>query len=120
MAKLKITLYSTNSSIRALIRREFHGYQYELVEVTNATGKSAAKANEIRQDTIVKLKLPDNADFVVSTAGLNSKTESLAATLALRQGRRDVYPLILPEALDWLRQALDKRGELVLVGADQA
>ena len=120
MNKLKITLYSCNTSIRSTLRKAFQGFQYEFIEVTDASSTVAAKPNEQRQDAIVRLALPAKVDFVVSTSALNSKTEGLAATLALKQGRNDVYAVVLPEAMDYLRDQLDKKGELVLVGADQA
>jgi hypothetical protein len=51
---------------------------------------------------------------------MNSKAEGLAATLALKQERNDVYPVVLPEGIDFLRTKLDEHQRLVLVGSDQA
>lgn len=120
MKKLRITLYSCNASTRSVIRKAFKGFQYDVIEVTDSSSAVAAKPNERRQDAIIRLDLPDKVDFVVTTAALNSRTEGLAATLGLKQGRNDVYAVVLPEAMNFLREQLDKRGELVLVGADQA
>lgn len=119
--KQKITLYSTSDTIRKAIRTAFKGAAYEVFEVTDSVQAPRANINEHQQSgTVTRLKLPDKVDVVVSVAALNSKTEGLAATLALRQGRRDVYAVVLPEALNWLRDLLTKKGELVLVGSDQA
>lgn len=118
--KLKVTLYSVNGALRSKIRTAFKGSRYELIEVTDSKKYSADNVNEIRQNTIDRLALPEHVDFVVTASGLNSKTEGLAATLALKQGRNDVYVVVIPEAMDFLRAKLDERGELVLVGADQA
>lgn len=122
MKKQKITLYSTSSSIRAQIREAFEGYGYHVLEVTDSTKATKAKGvNEEQQDgTIGRLRLPEKVDAIISTSGLNRKTEGLAATCALRQGRNDVYAIVIPEALNFLRGLLDRHGELVLVGADQA
>ncbi len=121
MRKLKITLYSVNSTLRSTIRTAFKGAQYDVLEVTDATKAPQANVNEEQQaGTIGRLNLPHRADYVVTTTALNSKVEGLAATLALRQSRNDVYAVVLPEGMDYLRAQLDKRGELVLVGSDQA
>ncbi|MBO0676867.1 hypothetical protein JRC04_05280 [Mycolicibacterium sp. S2-37] len=118
--KLKVTLYSVNVALRSHIRKAFDGHQYEVIEVTDSKKFGAEDSKVIRQDTIDRLNLPDNADYVVTTTGLNSKVEGLAATLSLKQGRNDVYVIVLPEGMDFLRNKLDQRGELVLVGADQS
>lgn len=77
--------------------------------------------NEEQQiGTAGRLNLPEKVDFVVSNTGLNKDSEWLAARLAIKQGRNDVFVIVLPEALDYLRDKLDLYGELVLVGADQA
>lgn len=119
--KYKLTLYSTNDSLRAKIRDAFKGAAYEVVEVTDGAKIARSDINEVQQaGAMGRLQLPDKVDAVVSTTGLNSATEGLAATLGLKQGRNDVYAVVIPEAMDWLRNLLAKRGELVLVGADQA
>lgn len=122
LKKLKITLYSTSDTIRSKIRTAFEGHGYHVVEVTDSTKATHAKGvNEKQQEgAIGRLSLPHKVDAVVSTSGLNSKIEGLAATCGLKQNRNDVYAVVLPEALDWLRGLLDRKEELVLVGADQA
>lgn len=119
MIRKKITLYSVNTTLRSTIRKAFDGEAYEVVEVTDSK-KFGSSEREIRQDTIDRLALPDRVDLIVTTTGLNSKTEGLAATWALKQNRNDVYVVVLPEGMNFLRAQLDKRGELVLVGSDQA
>ncbi len=120
--KLKITLYSTSASIRSQLRTAFEGHNYHLVEITDSVKATHTKGvNERQQDgTIGRLNLPLKVDAIVSVAALNRATEGLAATCALRQGRNDVFPIVLPEGLDYLRDLLDRKAELVLVGADQA
>lgn len=121
MIKQKITLYSVNAVLRSQIREAFEGYAYEVHEVTDGTKMPRSDINETQQaGTAGRLVLPAKVDAVVSTTGLNSKTEGLAATLGLKQRRNDVYAVVLPEAIDWLRDLLARRMELVLVGADQA
>lgn len=117
----KIILYSCDQSIRATIRRAFKGEQYSVIEVTDGSKFAREGINEQQQQgAIGRLELPGDADYVVSTSALNRKTEGLAATLSLRQNRNDVYPIVIPEAMNFLRSQLDRRGQLVLVGADQA
>lgn len=122
MKKLKITLYSTSDTIRSKIRTAFEGHGYHVVEVTDSTKATQTKGvNEKQQaGAIGRLSLPDRVDAVVTASALNKQSEGLAATLGLKQGRNDVYAVVLPEALDWLRGLLDRKEELVLVGADQA
>lgn len=121
VVKQKITLYSTSDPLRSAIRKAFKGYGYVVHEVTDGMKLTRAGINEEQQvGAVGRLTLPDKVDAVISIAALNSKSEGLAATLALKQGRNDVYAVVLPEALDWLRDLLTSRGELVLVGADQA
>jgi hypothetical protein len=119
--KLKIVLYSCDAGIRSAIRKAFKGDHYEVIEVTDGSKFAREGINEQQQQhALSRLTLPDDADYVVSTAALNRKTEGLAATLALKQARNDVYPVVLPEAEAYLRNQLDRRGQLVLVGSDQA
>jgi hypothetical protein len=121
LKKLKITLYSTSDSIRKVIREAFKGHAYTVNEITDSVKAPRVSINEEQQmGTVGRLNLPDRVDAIVSVAALNSKTEGLAATLALKQNRNDVYAVVMPEGMDWLRGKLDKYGELVLVGADQA
>lgn len=121
MEKQKIILYSCDMGIRSTIRKAFEGDHYEVIEVTDGSKYAREGINEQQQQgTISRLTLPDDADYVVSNAALNRKTEGLAASLALRQGRNDVYPVVLPEGMNYLRTQLDRRGSLVLVGSDQA
>lgn len=122
MKKLKITLYSTNDALRSKIRTAFEGHAYHVVEVTDSVkGARGGSVNEKRQEgAIGRLALPLKVDAIVSSSALNSKTEGLAATCGLKQDRNDVYAVVIPEAMDWLRDLLDRKGELVLVGSDQA
>lgn len=121
MSKQQITLFSCDVGIRAAIRKAFKGENYDVIEVTDGSKFAREGINERQQDGAVgRLTLPDNADYVVSKSALTSKTEGLAATLALKQNRNDVYPVVIPEAIGFLRNQLERRGELVLVGADQA
>ena len=117
----KLTLYSVDSALRSAIRKEFAGDQCEVLEVTDSSKFARPGVNEQQQTASMgRLELPDTVDMVVSRSGLNSKTEGLAATLGLKQSRNDVYAVVIPEALDYLRSRLDRTDELVLVGADQA
>lgn len=116
-----ITLYSCDIGVRAAIRNLFEGEAVEVFEVTDSTKFTRENINEQRQEgTIGRLNLPGNVDYVVTKSALNRKTEGLAATLALQQDRNDVLAVVLPEAIDFLRNQLDRRGSLVLVGSDQA
>lgn len=120
--KQKITLYSVNDALRSKIREAFKGHAYKVLEVTDSkklTTTTGANV-ECQAGTVGRLALPDKVDAVVTASALNSRTEGLAATLGLKQGRNDVYVIVIPEALDYLRDMLARRGELVLVGADQA
>lgn len=119
--KLEITLYSTSDTVRSAIRTAFKGSGYSVKEITDSTKAPRSDLNETQQPgTAGRLNLPDRVDAVVSVAALNAKTEGLAATLGLKQGRNDCYAVVLPEALNWLRDQLDKHGSLVLAGSDQA
>ena len=121
MEKLKITLYSVDNGIRSAIRTAFTGAGYIVTEITDSSKLPRADINEKQQPgTFGRLNLPHKVDAVISTAALNRKTEGLAASLALKQNRNDVYPIVLPEAFDFLRARLANFGELTLVGADQA
>ncbi len=111
--KQKITLYSTDSALRSAIREAFKGSGYEVLEVTDSAKMPRAGINEEQQaGAYGRLNLPDNVDYVVTKSALNLKTEWLAASLG-------TYTVVIPEALNWLRDKLAKKGELVLVGADQ-
>jgi hypothetical protein len=111
--KLKITLYSTDNALRSAIREAFDGVAYEVLEVTDSAKMARSGVNEQQQSgAFGRLSLPDHVDYVVSRSSLNMKTEWLAASLG-------THPVIIPEALDWLRGKLAKKGELILVGADQ-
>lgn len=57
-------------------------------------------------------KMPKSADMVVSTAATNSKDEWTAARLGC-------VVAIIPEAMAWIRQQLEMKGSLVIVGADR-
>ncbi|WPH57792.1 hypothetical protein [Mycobacterium phage WXIN] len=119
--KLKITLYSVDMGVRSAVRAAFEGAGYDVLEITDASKQPRVDINEEQQPgTMGRLALPDRVDAVVTKTGLNSKIEGLAATLALKQGRNDVYAYVLPEALNALRGKLDRLGELVIVGGDQA
>ena len=112
MIKQQIVLYSCDDGIRATIRKELGSFQVEIHEIPDAIDLKAAK--------IGRLDLPSEVDYVVTKAALNKSSEGLAASLALKQNRNDVFAVVLPEGLDFLRGKLDKRGKLVLVGSDQA
>lgn len=122
MNKQQITLYSTSDALRKTIRTAFKGAAYEVWEVTDGAKVTTTAGANVKQQpgTAGRLNLPDRVDAVVTNSALNSKSEGLAATLGLKQDRNDVYAVVLPEALDWLRDRLAKYGELILVGADQA
>ncbi len=121
VTKQRITLYSADATIRKAIRDAFEGVGYDVLEITDASKAERPGINEQRQEgTIGRLRLPDRVDAVVTRSGLNSKTEGLAASLALKQGRNDVYAYVLPEAMDALRAKLDRLGDIVIAGADQA
>lgn len=121
MDKQKVILYSCDLGIRSAIRKAFKGEQYEVIEVTDGSKFAREGINEQQQaGTMGRLELPDDADYVVSKAALNSRIEGLAASLALKQKRNDIYPVIIPEAMGFLRDQLARRGELVLIGGDQA
>ncbi|AAN12802.1 gp160 [Mycobacterium phage Omega] len=107
--------------IRSAIRTAFEGAGYAVKEVTDSSRPPRVDIDEEQQPgTISRLRLPDRVDAVVTKTGLNSRVEGLAASLALKQGRNDVYCYVIPDALDALRAKLDRMGELVLVGGDQA
>lgn len=119
--KQKITLYSCDNSIRCAIRTAFEGIGYDVTEITDAAKMERKGINEERQEgTVGRLNLPNRVDAVVSTSSANKRSEGLAASMALMQNRNDVYLYVLPEAINALRNKLDKLGELVLVGADQS
>lgn len=121
MSKQKIVLYSCDLGIRSAIRKAFKGENYDVIEVTDGSKFARDGINEQQQQGAVgRLALPEDADYVISKAGLSSKVEGLAATLGLKQNRNDVYPVVIPEAMPFLRDQLDRRGQLVLIGADQA
>jgi DNA-binding response OmpR family regulator len=121
VTKQRITLYSADAAIRKAIRDAFEGVGYDVLEITDASKAERPDINEQRQEgTIGRLRLPDRVDAVVSRTGLNSKSEGLAASLALKQSRNDVYVYVLPEAMDALRAKLDRLGDIVIAGADQA
>lgn len=112
-AKLKITLYSTDNALRSAIREAFDGVAYEVLEITDSAKMARSNINEQQQaHAYGRLSLPSNVDYVVTRSSLNLDTERLAARLG-------TFPVVIPEALDWLRDKLAKRGELILVGADQ-
>ncbi|AGS82447.1 hypothetical protein SEA_YEET_147 [Mycobacterium phage Yeet] len=119
--KLKVTLYSSDNGIRSAIRTAFSGAGYDLLEITDASKAPRVDLNEEQQPgTIGRLQLPERVDAVVTKTGLNARVEGLAASLALKQSRNDVYCYVIPEALDALRAKLDRMGELVIAGGDQA
>lgn len=121
MPTQKITLYSADNGIRSYIRKAFEGAGYDLLEITDASKAERVDINEERQPgTIGRLELPERVDAVVTKTALNTRIESLTASLALRQGRNDVYCYVLPQALNPLRDKLDSLGEIVLVGGDQS
>lgn len=121
MDKLKIDLYSTSDQIRSAIREAFKGAGYEVIEHTDGSKPERMDITEVRQaGAYGLLTLPDRVDAVVTRTNLNKSSEGLAATLALRQSRNDVYCYVLPEAIDALRAKLSKLRHLVIVGSDQA
>ena len=112
MKKATVVLYSCDSGIRATIRKELESFQVEVEEIPDAI--------DLKDSKIGRLSLPDEIDFVVTKAGLNKASEGFAATLGLKQRRNDVFAVVIPEGLDYLRGKLAKRGSLTLVGSDQA
>ncbi|MCG7607136.1 hypothetical protein [Mycobacterium sp. CnD-18-1] len=119
--KLRIDLYSCDMGIRSAIRTAFQGAGYTVTEHTDSSRPERVDINEVRQPGAVgRLSLPECVDAVVTKTGLNRASEGLAATLALKQSRNDVYCYVLPEALDALRTKLSKLGSLTIVGSDQA
>lgn len=121
MSNAKVILYSVDSALRSAIRKELSGENCEVIEITDASKFTRPGINEQQQEGAMgRLELPHEVDLVVTRSALNSRTEGLAATLGLKQGRRDVYPVVIPEGLPYLRQRLEAKGSLTLVGADQA
>lgn len=121
MAKAKITLYSADNAIRSAIRTAFEGSAYHVLEVTDASKPERMDINEERQPgTVGRLVLPERIDGVVSRSAMNKRSEGLTASLALMQGRNDVYLYVLPEAMEALRNKQERLGDIVLAGADQA
>lgn len=105
-----IHLYSTNASLRKEIR-EVSNRKTIVVEHV-LTGTKKLNVNEVTQDGMF-LELPELADFVATRSALNSKVEWLAA-------RMGALPIVLPEAIDYMLAALDRKRLLVIVGAEQA
>jgi hypothetical protein len=106
-------LYSTNASLRKLIRENFKSVKTVVVEHCSTTfGKERSGVNEVQHEGVF-IPLPNTADFVATKSALNSKTEWLAARL-------QALPIVLPEALGYLSRALDKKHALTIVGAEQA
>ena len=105
-----IYLYSSNSSLRKLVR-EMAGARVVVVEHCLAE-KERKNVNAVQQEGMY-ITLPDTADLVVTKSALNSKVEWLAARLK-------ALPCVLPEATDYCMARLRKVGALVLVGGDQA
>jgi len=105
-------LYSTNASLRKEIRA-IVGRKTIVVEYV-ATGTKVPKAviHEVVQENVVKLDIPNTADFVATRSALNKKIEWLSAKL-------HALPIVLPEAADYLVAALEKRQLLKVVGGDQ-
>lgn len=90
----RIELHTANTRIAKIITEEFTERGTDLV-VVDDTGK-----------------LPRSADLVVSTAATNAKDEWTAARLGCMVA-------VLPEALPWVRNQLDAKRQLVIVGADR-
>lgn len=119
----QIVLYSCSDQIRSAIRTAFEGAGYfvkEIVDASKGPTKNEAIHEEQQPGTAGRLNLPVRVDAVVTRTNLNRSSEGLAAVLALKQQRNDVYCYVLPEALPALRDKLDRLGSLVIVGSDQS
>ncbi len=105
-----IHLYSTNDSLRRLFRELFGGSKTILVEHCLDKGKPRRGVNEVPQRGIF-LKLPSEADLVVTKTNLTSKMEWFAAGLGAQV-------CIIPESIPYVFERLSKVPALVLVGAE--
>jgi hypothetical protein len=90
----RIELHTGDSTIAKILREEFTERGTDFV-VVDDTGK-----------------LPKSADLVASCAATNTKDEWTAARLGCMVA-------ILPEALPWIRNQLDAKRQLVIVGGDR-
>lgn len=106
-----IHLYSTNASLRTFMRT-LAGAKTVLVEHVKEGGKERKGVHEIPHEGEL-LPLPPTADLVATKSGLNSKTEWLAARLKAQA-------VVVPEGEDYIRALLERKGVLVVVGAEQA
>ena len=90
----KIILHTSNTRLARLIHEQFDS---KVVRV------------EVELDVAL---MPRKADLVLSTTPSSSTTEWTAARLGC-------YVAIVPEAMDYIAQLLDRADGLVLVGADR-
>ena len=105
-------LYSTNASLRKEIRSLCGGKTIVVEHVVTQMRVPKSVVHEIVHDGFM-LDIPSSADFVATKSALTRKVEWLAARLA-------ALPIVLPEAGDYLRAALEKARVLTVVGGDQA
>lgn len=87
----KVVLYSKNAQLIKSMRDAFGEKNLTLHETT---------------------KLPASADLVISTAATNTKDEWTAA-------RHGCMVAILPEALDYVIDRANAKGNFVIIGADR-
>lgn len=105
-----IHLYSTNNALRRLVRDTFKSAKTLIVEhVGPEQDRVGVNAIQYHQPF---LPLPPCADLVIGKARPSRDAERLAACLG-------TYVAVLPAAEDYIRNMLDKRIALVLVGDDQ-
>lgn len=106
-----IHLYSTNASLRTFMRT-LTGGKTVLVEHVKGSNKERKGVHEISHEGEL-LPLPPTADLVATKSSLNAKTEWLAARLKAQA-------VVVPECDSYIRALLDKKGALVIVGAEQS
>lgn len=104
-----IHLYSTSAPLRKMVRELAGG---RMVVVEHSLGMGEGRANETLHSGAT-LPLPSLADFVATKQGLTSSVEWFAARLGAQA-------IVLPEGESYLRKVLERRGALILVGAEQA
>lgn len=106
-----IHLYSTNASLRTFFRA-VAGPKTVLVEHVKSGGKERKGVHEMPHDGEL-LPLPASADLVATKSSLNARTEWLAARLKAQA-------VVVPEGENYIRALLERKGVLVIVGAEQA
>lgn len=102
-----VHLYSNNAALRNAVR-DIIGTRPLLVEHVTTPSRKQDRVEEVHHEPV--LPLPAEADFLVTKLNLSVQIERQAARL-------NAMPLVLPEAGDYLMQALERRQLLVLVGS---